>query len=312
MGGYSMLRYILRRFLTAIPTLFLIVTISFFLMHVAPGGPFDMEKGIPPEIKANIERIFHLNEPVWMQYLRYLQNLLRGDLGPSYILLNFSVAELFKVGLPVSIRIGSLAMLLSLVVGSAFGAIAALRQNRLVDYLVIATATAGSTIPTFVIAPLIQLSFGLAWHMLPVGGWNDGAFLNTIGPVITLALPQLATVARLMRGSMIESLHANHIRTARAMGLSDYSIVVRHAMRGAILPIVSYAGPAAAGLLTGSIIVETIFQIPGVGRYFIDAALNRDYTLVMGTVVMIAVFIIVFNLVVDILYAVVDPRVRYD
>ena len=312
MGGYSMLRYILRRFLTAIPTLFLIVTISFFLMHVAPGGPFNMERGIPPEIKANIERIFHLNEPVWMQYLRYLNNLIHGDLGPSYILLNFSVAELFHVGLPVSIRIGSLAMLLSLVAGCAFGVVAALRQNKAVDYIVIATATAGSTIPTFVIAPIIQLVFGLTWHLLPVGGWNNGAFLNTIGPVITLALPQLATVARLMRGSMIESLHANHIRTARAMGLSDYSIVVRHAMRGAILPIVSYAGPAAAGLLTGSIIVETIFQIPGVGRYFIDAALNRDYTLVMGTVVMIAVFIIVFNLVVDILYAVVDPRVRYD
>jgi oligopeptide transport system permease protein len=312
MGGCAMLRYILRRFLTAIPTLFLIVTISFFLMHVAPGGPFNMERGIPPEIKANIERIFHLNEPVWMQYLRYLNNLIHGDLGPSYILLNFSVAELFHVGLPVSIRIGSLAMLLSLVAGCAFGVVAALRQNKAVDYLVIATATAGSTIPTFVIAPIIQLVFGLTWHLLPVGGWNNGAFLNTIGPVITLALPQLATVARLMRGSMIESLHANHIRTARAMGLSDYSVVVRHAMRGAILPIVSYAGPAAAGLLTGSIIVETIFQIPGVGRYFIDAALNRDYTLVMGTVVMIAVFIIVFNLVVDILYAVVDPRVRYD
>jgi oligopeptide transport system permease protein len=312
MGGTSMLRYILRRLLTAIPTLFLIVTFSFFLMHVAPGGPFNMERGIPPEIKANIERIFHLDEPVWMQYLRYLNNLLHGDLGPSYILLNFSVAELFRVGLPVSIRIGSLAMLLSLVAGCAFGVVAALRQNKAVDYLVIATATAGSTIPTFVIAPIIQLLFGLTWHLLPVGGWNDGALLNTIGPVITLALPQLATVARLMRGSMIESLHANHIRTARAMGLSDYSVVVRHAMRGAILPIVSYAGPAAAGLLTGSIIVETIFQIPGVGRYFIDAALNRDYTLVMGTVVMIAVFIIVFNLIVDIIYAVVDPRVRYD
>ena len=312
MGGTSMLRYILRRLLTAIPTLFLIVTFSFFLMHVAPGGPFNMERGIPPEIKANIERIFHLDEPVWMQYLRYLNNLLHGDLGPSYILLNFSVAELFRVGLPVSIRIGSLAMLLSLVAGCAFGVVAALRQNKAVDYVVIATATAGSTIPTFVIAPIIQLLFGLTWHLLPVGGWNDGAFLNTIGPVITLALPQLATVARLMRGSMIESLHANHIRTARAMGLSDYSVVVRHAMRGAILPIVSYAGPAAAGLLTGSIIVETIFQIPGVGRYFIDAALNRDYTLVMGTVVMIAVFIILFNLIVDILYAVVDPRVRYD
>ncbi len=307
-----MLRYILRRLLTAIPTLFLIVTISFFLMHVAPGGPFNMERGIPPEIKANIERIFHLDEPIWMQYLRYLNNLIHGDLGPSYILLNFSVAELFRVGLPVSIRIGSLAMLLSLVAGSAFGVVAALRQNRAVDYMVIATATAGSTIPTFVIAPLIQLLFGLTWHLLPIGGWNNGALLNTIGPVITLALPQLATVARLMRGSMIESLHANHIRTARAMGLSDYAVVVRHAMRGALLPIVSYAGPAAAGLLTGSIIVETIFQIPGVGRYFIDAALNRDYTLVMGTVVMIAVFTIVFNLIVDLLYAVVDPRVRYD
>jgi oligopeptide transport system permease protein len=307
-----MLRYILRRLITAIPTLFLIVTISFFLMHVAPGGPFNMERGIPPEIKANIERIFHLNEPVWMQYLRYLNNLIHGDLGPSYILLNFSVAELFRVGLPVSIRIGSLAMLLSLVAGCAFGVIAALRQNKAVDYMVIATAAAGSTIPTFVIAPIIQLVFGLTWHMLPVGGWNDGAALNTIGPVITLALPQLATVARLMRGSMIESLHANHIRTARAMGLSDYAVVVRHAMRGALLPIVSYAGPAAAGLLTGSIIVETIFQIPGVGRYFIDAALNRDYTLVMGTVVMIAIFTIVFNLIVDVLYAVVDPRVRYD
>jgi oligopeptide transport system permease protein len=198
------------------------------------------------------------------------------------------------------------------VAGSAFGVVAALRQNKAVDYMVIATATAGSTIPTFVIAPLIQLLFGLTWHLLPIGGWNNGALLNTIGPVITLALPQLATVARLMRGSMIESLHANHIRTARAMGLSDYAVVVRHAMRGALLPIVSYAGPAAAGLLTGSIIVETIFQIPGVGRYFIDAALNRDYTLVMGTVVMIAVFTIVFNLIVDLLYAVVDPRVRYD
>ena len=307
-----MLRYILRRLLTAIPTLFLIVTISFFLMHVAPGGPFNMERGIPPEIKANIERLFHLDEPVWMQYLRYLNNLIHGDLGPSYILLNFSVAELFHVGLPVSIRIGSLAMLLSLVAGCAFGVVAALRQNRAVDYLVIATATAGSTIPTFVIAPLIQLLFGLTWHLLPIGGWNNGALLNTIGPVITLALPQLATVARLMRGSMIESLHADHIRTARAMGLSDYAVVVRHAMRGALLPIVSYAGPAAAGLLTGSIIVETIFQIPGVGRYFIDAALNRDYTLVMGTVVMIAVFTIVFNLIVDLLYAVVDPRVRCD
>lgn len=307
-----MLRYVIRRVLTAIPTLFLIVTISFFLIHVAPGGPFNQEKGIPPEIKANIERVFHLDEPVWSQYLRYLGNLLHGDFGPSYIMLNFSVGELFRIGLPVSMWLGSWALILALVVGSALGAIAALRQNRASDYGVIALATAGSTIPTYVVAPLIQLLFGLTWHMLPIGGWSNGAFPNTVGPILTLALPQLAVVARLMRGSMIEALRSHHIRTARALGLSDFSVVVKHAMRGAVLPILSYAGPAAANLVTGSIIVETIFQIPGVGRYFIEAALNRDYTLVMGTVVMIAIFTILFNLIVDILYAVVDPRVRYE
>jgi oligopeptide transport system permease protein len=307
-----MLRYIFRRLLTAIPTLFLIITISFFLMHVAPGGPFNMERGIPPEIKANIERVFHLDEPVYMQFFRYLSNLAHGDLGPSYVIQNFTVAELFAQSLPVSLWIGSLAMLLSLVVGCVFGVVAALRQNRWIDYVVVTLATAGSTIPTFVIAPLIQLVFGLTWKLLWVGGWHDGALPALIGPVVTLALPQLATVSRLMRGSMIEALHTHHIRTARAMGLSDYAIVVRHAMRGALLPIASYAGPAAAGLLTGSIIIESIFQIPGIGRAFIDGALNRDYTVVMGTVIVIAVFTILFNLISDILYALIDPRVRYE
>ena len=190
--------------------------------------------------------------------------------------------------------------------------IAALHQNRGVDYMVIALATAGATIPTFVIAPLIQLVFGLSWNLLPIGGWGNGALINKVGPVITLALPQTAIVARLMRGSMIESLRSHHIRTARAMGLSDWSVVVKHALRGAVLPIISYAGPAAASLITGSLIVETIFAVPGVGRYFAQAALNRDYTLVMGTVVVIALFTIIFNLIADLLYAVLDPRVRYD
>jgi oligopeptide transport system permease protein len=307
-----MLRYLLRRLMTAIPTLFVIVTISFFLMRVAPGGPFNQEKGLNPVIKANLERMYHLDEPLWKQYLYYLGNLLRGDFGPSYNLPDFTVAELFRVGLPVSIQIGSTALILALLVGSALGVIAALNQNRGTDYAVIATATAGSTIPTFVIAPLFQLLFALTWKLLPVGGWGDGALANKIGPIVTLALPQIAIVARLMRGSMIESLRSHHIRTARALGLSDFSVVIRHAFRGAMLPVVSYAGPAAAALLTGSIIVETIFQIPGVGRYFVDAALNRDYTLVMGTVVVIAIFTIVFNFIVDILYAVIDPRVRYD
>src|SRR5919197_5025560 len=307
-----MLTYVTRRLFTAIPTLFVIVTLSFFLIRIAPGGPFNQEHGLSPEVRANLERAYGLQDSLWQQYLHYLGNLLRGDFGPSYNLPDFTVGELFAKGLPVSIQIGTSALILALIVGGTLGIIAALNQNKLGDYLVIATATAGSTIPTFVIAPIIQLFFGLTWMLLPIGGWGDGALVNKIGPVLTLSLPQIAIVARLMRGSMIESLRSHHIRTARALGLSDWSVVVRHALRGAILPIVSYAGPAAAALLTGSVIVETIFAIPGVGRYFVDAALNRDYTLVMGTVVVIAIFTIVFNLIVDILYAVVDPRVRYD
>jgi oligopeptide transport system permease protein len=307
-----MLRYVLKRFLTAIPTLFVIVTISFFLMRVAPGGPFNQEKGLNPVIKANLERIYHLDEPLWKQYLLYLNNLLHGDFGPSYNLPDFTVAELFAKGLPISIQLGFSALILALALGGVLGITAALHQNKAADYAVIAAATAGSTIPTFVIAPLFQLCFALWLKWLPVGGWADGATVNKIGPILTLTLPQLAVVARLMRGSMIESLRSHHIRTARALGLSDYSIIIRHALRGAILPIVSYAGPAAAALLTGSIIVESIFAIPGVGRYFVEAALNRDYTLVMGTVVVIALFTILFNLIVDVAYAFVDPRVRYD
>lgn len=307
-----MLRYVLRRLLTAIPTLFVIVTISFFLIRVAPGGPFNQEKGLNPVIKANLERQFGLDLPLWRQYLNYLNHLLHGNFGPSYNLPDFTVGELFRTGLPVSIQLGATALVFALLIGGMLGVVAALYQNRPADYAVVATATAGSTIPTFVIAPLFQLFFALTLKWVPVGGWGDGALINKVGPIVTLMLPQLAVVARLMRGSMIESLRAHHIRTARAMGLSDYSVVVRHAMRGALLPIVSYAGPAAASLLTGSLIVEYIFAIPGVGRYFVDAALNRDYTLVMGTVVVIAIFTLVFNLIVDVLYAFVDPRVRYD
>jgi oligopeptide transport system permease protein len=306
------LRYAIRRFLTAIPTLFLIVTISFFLMRIAPGGPFNQERGLNPTVKANLEAMYHLNDPLWKQYAYYLNDLLHGNFGPSYNLPDFTVADLFRVGLPVSIQLGTSALILALLVGGVLGIIAALNQNRTGDYAVIATATVGSTVPTFVTAPLYQLVFALMLAWVPVAGWGGGSLANKIGPIVILALPQIAIVARLMRGSMIEALRSHHVRTARALGLSGFSVVVRHALRSALLPIISYAGPAAAALLTGSIIVETIFAIPGVGRYFVDAALNRDYTLVMGTVVVIAVFVIVFNLIVDLLYAVVDPRVRYD
>lgn len=307
-----MLRYVLRRLLVAIPTLFVIVSISFFLMRVAPGGPFNQERGLNPAVLANLNRIYRLDQPLWVQYLDYLKGLARGDLGPSYALPDFTVVELFAKGLPISIELGASALILALLIGSALGIVAALNQNRGPDYAVIAVATAGSTIPTFVIAPLLQLGFGLTLSLLPVGGWGDGALRNKIMPILTLALPQIAIAARLMRASMIEALRSHHIRTARALGLPARSVVLKHALRGALLPIVSYVGPAAASLLTGSIIVERIFQIPGIGRYFVEAALNRDYTTVMGTVVVIAVFTIVFNLIVDILYAVLDPRVRYD
>src|SRR5690606_5121165 len=275
-------------------------------------GPFNQERGPSPEIKANLEAQFGLDDPLWRQYFNYLDNLLHGNFGPSYNLPDFTVGELFANGLPISIQLGSMALALALLVGGGLGVAAALNQNKIGDYAVIATATAGSTIPTFVIAPVIQLVFGLTWNLLPIGGWGNGAFLNKVGPVLTLALPQIAIVARLMRGSMIEALRAHHIRTARALGLSEWSVVMKHALRGGLLPIISYAGPAAAALLTGSVVVETIFAIPGIGREFVQAALNRDYTVVMGTVVLIAVFTILFNLIVDVVYALVDPRVRYD
>ena len=236
-----MLLYVLRRFLTAIPTLFVIVTIAFFLIRVAPGGPFNQERGLSPEVKANLEAQFGLDDPLWLQYVNYMKNILHGNFGPSYNLPDFTVTELFASGLPISIQLGTSALILALLIGSTLGIIAALNQNRVGDYTVIALATAGSTIPTFVIAPIIQLLFGLTWKLLPIGGWGDGALVNKIGPVLTLALPQMAIVARLMRGSMIESLRAHHIRTARALGLSDWSVVVKHALRGAILPIVSFA-----------------------------------------------------------------------
>ncbi|MEP3280228.1 MAG: oligopeptide ABC transporter permease OppB [Stappiaceae bacterium] len=307
-----MLRYVLGRLLSAIPTIFLIVTISFFLIRIAPGGPFDLERPLEAKVMENLNKIYQLDKPLWEQYLLYLSKVAQGDFGPSFYFRDFTINELFAQSLPISIQLGLSALFLALCAGTVFGVIAALRQNKGVDYSVMVAATAGVTIPNFVIAPVLTLFFGVWLGWLPVGGWNNGAWQNQLLPIVTLALPQIAVVARLTRGSMIEALRSNHIRTARAYGLSAFSVVVVHALRGAILPVLSYLGPAAAALLTGSVVIETIFGIPGIGRYFVQGALNRDYTLVMGTVIVIASFIIIFNLVVDLLYAVFDPRVRYD
>lgn len=307
-----MLRYVLERLLGAIPTLFFIVTISFFLIRIAPGGPFDLERPLEAKVMENLNRIYHLDEPLWNQYLIYLKNIAVLDFGPSFYFRDFSINELFAASLPISIQLGLSALVLALIVGGVLGVIAALRQNHGLDYSVMAAATLGVTIPNFVVAPVLQLVLGVNFGWLPVGGWAAGNYAYAILPVVTLALPQIAVVARLTRGSMIEALRSNHVRTARAYGLSSYTVIVVHALRGALLPVVSYLGPAAAALLTGSVVVETIFGIPGIGRYFVQGALNRDYTLVMGTVVIVACFVILFNLVVDLLYALLDPRVRFD
>ena len=305
-----MFAYVLRRFAGAVPTLFIIVTIAFFMIRLAPGGPFDLERPLDPLIMKNLERAYNFDKPLWQQYLIYLGNLAQGDLGPSFTRRDFSVVDLFRTGLPVSIQLGGIALSIALVVGVFLGAVAALRQNTWVDYMVVGTATFGITIPTFVIAPVLSLFFGVMMGWLPAGGW--GTWQHMVLPIATLALPQIAIIARLTRGATIEALRSNHVRTARAYGLPSYVVVGVHALRAAILPVVSYLGPTAAALLTGSVVVETIFGIPGIGRYFVQGALGRDYTLVMGTVVVIACFVIVFNLIVDVLYAWLDPRVRYD
>ncbi len=306
-----MLIYVLKRLLSAIPTIFVIVTISFFLIRVAPGGPFDLERPLEAKVMENLRKIYQLDKPLVEQYWIYLKNLAVFDFGPSFYWRDFSVAELFQRALPVSIRLGLTALVLAVLIGGTLGTIGAFRQNRGADYAVMAVATAGITIPNFVVAPCLQILFGLWLAWLPVGGWNDGALRNTILPALVLALPQIAVVARLTRASLIEILRSNPIRTLRANGLPS-AIVVRHALRSGALPVVSYLGPAAAALLTGSVVIEYIFAIPGVGRFFVEGALNRDYTVVMGTVVLIAVFVVLFNLLVDILYAVLDPRVRYE
>ncbi|TCQ12634.1 oligopeptide transport system permease protein [Rhizobium sp. PP-F2F-G36] len=307
-----MLSFVFRRLASAVPTLFIVVTISFFLMRFAPGGPFNLERPLSPQTMANLNKAYGLDLPLWQQYLRYLGNVVRGDFGPSYIYRDNTVDQLIGMGLPYSIELGLWALGVALVGGVAAGTFAALRQNSLIDVAIMTLSTVGVTVPNFVVGPVLTLVFAVTLSWLPAGGWGDGSLRFLILPMIALALPQLAVFARLTRGAMIEALHTDHIRTARAYGLPARTVVVTHAMRAAMLPVVSYLAPCAAALLTGSAVIETLFTIPGVGRFFVLGAINRDYTLVMGTVVLIAVFVIVFNLVVDILYGLLDPRVRHE
>lgn len=304
-------RFAFSRLLGVVPTLLMLITIAFFLIRVAPGGPFDSEKALPDEIRLNLEAKYHLDEPLLQQYFRYLGQIITLDFGPSFQYKDWTVNELIALGFPVSLTIGGLAMLLAFFVGSLVGIVAAMRQNTATDYTIMGLAMVGVSIPNFVIAPFLILALAVYLGWLPAGGWEWSAAYMVL-PVITLALPVIAYIARLMRGSMIEVLHSNYIRTARAKGLPEHLIVLRHALKPALLPVISFMGPATAGLITGSVVIEKIYSIPGLGSYFVQGALNRDYTLVMGVVIFYGVVIVLLNLVVDLLYAWLNPKIRYE
>ena len=305
-----MLRFIGRRLLVAIPTLFLVITAAFFMMRAAPGGPFDLDRKLSPEIEANVLAKYGMNKPLPAQYVDYLARVARGDLGPSLKYKDKSVLQILKENYEVSLKLGLSAIAIASVVGVSLGVLAALRQNGGVDHGVMAVAILGVCIPTFVTAPLLVLGIASKLGWLPTAGWNDGALANMVLPVIVLALPQIAIISRLTRAGMIEVLQSNYVRTARAKGLSEGRIVRRHALRAALLPLVSYLGPACAGLITGSLVVEKIFNLPGLGKFFVISALQRDYTVVMGMVIVYAALILFLNLVADLTYAALDPRVR--
>jgi oligopeptide transport system permease protein len=305
-----MFRYFLRRLAGAIPTLFIIVSITFFLMRAAPGGPFDEEQTLAPEIKANLERAYGLDLPVWRQYLRYLASLAHGDFGPSFRYKDFSVTELIAQGFPVTGRLGVAAMLSALLIGIPLGAFAAFRHNTVADYATMSVAVLGIAIPSFVVLPFLGLVFGIELNWLPVAGWEPGSIEHLVLPTIALSLPPLAYVARLTRGSMLEVLRSPFIRTAVAKGLPMRTIVLRHALRPALTPVASFLVPAVASIMTGSLVVESIAGLPGIGRYLVQGAMNRDYTLVLGMVIIYSSLLVGMGLLVDLLYGWLDPRVR--
>ncbi|MSO97237.1 MAG: ABC transporter permease subunit [Rhodospirillaceae bacterium] len=316
-----MLSFALKRLAIAAPTLFIIVSLSFFLMHTAPGGPFDAEANLEPQIIANLKAAYDLDKPLFQQYLIYLGKVAQGEFGPSIRYQDRSVTQLIATGLPVSLRIGLSAIFIAAMIGISLGITAALNQNKTTDYVVMGVAMTGIAVPSFVLAPLMTLIFGVILKLLPIATLEPGGSLARtfpaiapltpyILPIIALAIPQVAIISRLTRGAMIEVLRQNYIRTARAKGLAERRVVWRHALQAGLLPVVSYLGPAIAGIVTGAVVVETIFQLPGMGRFFVQGAINRDYPLVLGIVIIFATAVIAMNLIVDLLYGVLDPKVK--
>ena len=307
-----MLGYALRRLLGILPTLLVIVTVSFCVMRLAPGGPFDAEQALSPSVRANLERAYGLDQPLPLQYLRYLGRLAHGDFGPSLRQRDFTVSELIATGLPLSVTLGLAAVLLAVLLGIPAGVLAAIRRGSGLDHGVTTLAVLAIALPSFVTGPLLALIFGLYLHWLPVAGWEAGEPRYLVLPVLTLALPIAAYLARLMRGSLLEVLRAPYVRSARARGLGGARVLWRHALRPALLPVVSYLGPAVAFAVTGSLVVETVFGLPGTGRYLVQGAIDRDYPLVMGMIIVYAVFTLLCNLLADLLYGWLDPGVRHD
>lgn len=307
-----MYKFIIKRFLEAIPTLLILITISFFMMRLAPGSPFSTERGLPPQIVEKIEAEYGLDKPMHEQYFTYLGNILQGDFGPSFKYKDYSVNELIEQALPVSATIGLLAFIFTTLVGVGIGTLAALKQNTWLDYSMMSTAMLGVIMPSFVLAPVLIYVFSIQLGWLPAGGWQGGSWEYILLPMLSMSLLYIASFARITRGSMIETLNSNFIRTAKAKGLPFSTIVLRHALRPALLPVLSYMGPAFVGIITGSVVIETIFGLPGLGKLFVNGALNRDYSLVLGLTILIGFLTITFNAIVDILLAAIDPKIRYE
>ena len=303
--------YIIRRLLVTIPTVLAVVTLCYLLLHVTPGGPFDSERKVSAAVLANLQAKYHLDLPLWKQYLLYLNDLVHGDLGASFRYADWSVNDLVARALPVSLVIGGTAMVIAVIVGVALGIVAALRQNSAVDVAVMLFGNLGSVLPSFVLGPVLVLVFAIALPWLPSGGWDDFAPRYMILPIALLTLINISTIGRIMRGSLIEVLSANFIRTARAKGLPTRLVVLRHALRPALLPVVSVVGPLAISSITSAIVTESWFSIPGLGRLIVNGASDRDYTLVLGLVVLVTVLAVTLNLLVDLAYAWLDPKIRY-
>ncbi len=303
--------YAFRRLLATIPTLLAVITVCYLLLHATPGGPFDEERKVSAVVLANLQAKYHLDQPLWKQYLLYLWSLLHGDLGASFRYADWSVNELVAKALPVSAAIGGGSILIALFVGVTLGTIAALRQNSIVDYLVMLVGNMGSAFPSFVIGPVLILVFAVWLRVAPAGGWNDFAPRYMVLPMALLVFINVATIGRVMRGSLIEVMSSNFIRTARAKGLPMRTIVLRHALKPALLPVVSLIGPLAISSITSAVVTESVFSLPGLGKLIVNGAGNRDYTLVLGLVVLVTVIAVTFNLLVDLAYAALDPKIRY-